>query len=329
MTLSASNLGGILTSLTAPDKNGCFRNIVLEFDKPEDHLRDGYISALIGRVCNRIGEGTFSIDGKTYKAALNSGKKVLCSLHGGDAGFDSKYWDVREFRSPEGEALEFNLLSPDGDGGYPGNLFVRVTYTLTDCNEWKVRYWAITDAPTIVNLTHHAYFNLNPDADSILGHVVTLMSDAYTTLGPGMIPDGGIRPVAGTPLDFTSPHAVGERISDPFEDLASCCGYDHNFIIRRNSPGLVPCAIVEDPVTGRRMTVSTTQPCVQFYTGNFLSEEDIIVVGKNGRVYRKNAALCLETQHAPNAPRIPGFKSVRLDPGEVFQSETVFKFDTI
>ncbi len=329
MTMKVSNLGGIVMSLTVPDKNGKFENVVLEFDKPEDHLKDGYISALIGRVGNRIAKGKFTLDGKEYKLALNSGEKPnMCCLHGGDGGYDSVIWDARQFDSSDGPAIEFTRLSPAGEGGFPGNLFVRVVYTLMDTNAWRIQYWAMTDAPTVVNLTHHAYFNLNGAKKPVDDHFVQLFCDRYTAVGPGLIPNGKVLPVHGTPLDFLTPHQIGERVNAKHPTIKVAGGYDHNFVISKPAgASLSLCAVVEDEESGRQMETWTTEPCVQFYTGNFLDEKNVI--GKGGRGYGKRMGFCLETQHAPDSPNQAGFPSIRLNPGEVYQSTTIYQFYTV
>ena len=327
MTLKVSNLGGIVMALTVPDRHGVFQDVLLGYDQAEHCHANGYLSALIGRVGNRIGKGRFSLDGKTYQLALNSAcAGIKCSLHGGEIGFDQKIWDVRELTTPEGPALELSYLSPDGEEGYPGNLSVRVVYTLMEGNAWRIQYWAITDAPTVVNLTHHAYFNLNGGQYDVLDHLVQLNCDRFSPVDKGLLPTGEIRSVEGTPLDFTEPRRIGERVDSKQKVVANAGGYDHNYFINRAAPGLALCAVVEDQESGRQMETWTTEPCVQFYTANFLDSK---IPGKGGVKYGRRHGFCLETQHAPDAPNQPGFESVRLNPGEVFQSTTIYQFETV
>ena len=326
MAMKVTDLGGIVMSLTAPDANGVFEDILLGFDNVEKFKKNIYINSLIGRVGNRISKGRFSIDDKEYSVALNSEKDgVKCSLHGGDAGFHDKIWDMRPFTSPEGPAVELTCLSPNGEGGYPGNLSVRVVYTLMECNAWKIDYMAITDSPTIVNLTQHAYFNLSGCKRDITNHILQLFCSKYTAVGKGLIPTGKIRAVSGTPLDFTEPKVIGDEINSKDSVIAVAGGYDHNFIVDRYGTDLAICAILEDEESGRLMEVWTTEPCVQFYSGNFL---DGTVVGKNKVAYNKRFGLCLETQHAPDSPNNANFKSIRLNPGEIYRSTTIYQFTT-
>lgn len=322
MKMTVSSLGGIVTELTAPDREGRFADILLGRPRVEEYHDTGYMSALIGRVCNRIRDGQFVLDGVRYQVPCNSGR---LALHGGNEGFDQKIWSCRPFSSPEGPALELTYLSPDGEEGFPGNLFVRVVYTLLDMNAWRIQYWAMTDAPTVVNLTHHAYFNLNGGVADIRDHVLHMHCSRVTPVDASLLPTGKMIPVAGTPLDFTIPMPMGARVDAKHELLASAGGYDHNYVIDRSGPGLVRCAVLEDPSSGRRMETWTTEPCVQLYSGNFLAEG---TPGKHGQVYGHRHGVCLETQHAPDAPNQPGFQSIRLDPGEVMQSTTIYKFTT-
>ena len=321
MTLTASNLGGIVTELKAPDKNGKFEDVVLCFDKVEDYHKNGYVNAIIGRVGNRINGGSFVIDGK--KVALHKNDKAN-SLHGGKIGFDQKIWDARTLETPEGPALELTLLSPDGDEGYPGNLFVRVVYTLMDCFAWRLQYWAMTDAPTVFNPTNHAYFNLSAGKRDVLGHSLELGCSRFTPSDKNLIPTGEVLPVAGTPLDFTSPSTIGDLMKKKSPYLRK--GFDNNFIIDRVESGLTLCAAVEDPESGRRMECWTTEPCVQLYTANNMVAG---LKGKRGVEYGPYSGICLETQHVPDAPNQSCFKSIRLNPGEVFQSTTIYQFSVI
>ncbi len=324
MTLKVSNLGGIVLALTAPDRTGRFEDVLLGFDDPEKCHQSGYMSALIGRVGNRIGKGKFQLDGTEYNLALNAEKDgVKSSLHGGNKGFDQKIWDAREFETPEGSAVELTYLSPDGEEGYPGNLFVRVVYTLMECNAWRIQYWAMTDAPTVVNLTHHAYFNLNGGKYDVLDHLVQMNCDRFTPADKALITTGKVLPVAGTPLDFSEAKRIGDGVDSTARVMTLAGGYDHNYLINRSAPGLALCAVVEDQESGRQMETWTTEPCVQFYTANVLAAG---TKGKGGATYGPRYGFCLETQHAPDSPNKLGFKSIRLNPGEVMQSTTLYQF---
>ena len=322
MTLSASSLGGIVTSLTAPDKDGKFEDVVLSLDNINDYHGNGYMNALIGRVSNRVNGGAFMLDGKKITLHKNDGAN---SLHGGGVGFDQKIWDARELSTPEGPAIELTLLSPDGDEGYPGNLFVRVVYTLMDCFAWRLQYWAMADAPTVFNPTNHAYFNLSGNARrDILGNTLEICGSRFTPSGKDLIPTGEVLPVAGTPLDFTEPAVIGDLMKKKSPFFRK--GYDNNYLVDRVSPGLALCAALEDPESGRRMECWTSEPCVQLYAANHLAAG---LKGRRGAVYGPHSGLCLETQHAPDAPNQPGFKPIRLNPGEVFQSTTIYQFTVI
>ena len=324
--MEVSNLGGIVSNSQHQIETCVYEDILLGFDNVEDNHSNGYMSAIIGRVCGRLREGKFKLDGKEYCASVNKERNgIKFALHGGETGFDQKIWDAREFESPEGPAVELTLLSPDGDQGFPGNLFVRVVYTLTQCNSWKLQYWAVTDKPTVVNLTNHAYFNLNGGKSDAMGHVVQLNCSRFTPTDEGLLPTGQVLPVANTALDFTSPRRVGQDVDTTEEFVAGAGGYDHNFLIDRDGPGLALAASVEDPASGRKMDVVTTEPCLQFYSGNFLKPG---LKGKYGITYGQRHGLCFETQHTPDSPNHAGFKSIRLDPGKVMQSTTIYKFRT-
>ena len=317
---SISNYGGTLTSLLVPDKNGHMGDVVLGFDDVSGYLSPAfrkanpYFGALIGRYGNRIAKGRFTLDGKTYLLAANNGPN---SLHGGTVGFDQRIWQATPGTAAAGETLTLTYHSPDGEEGYPGNLTVTVVYTLTDDNALRLDYTATTDKPTPFNITNHAYFNLSHGTEKdILGHELTLAAHSYTVVDATLIPTGELRSVAGTPFDFTTPHAIGERIAQVPG------GYDHNFVL--NGPaGLQPAASVYDPASGRSMAVSTDQPGIQLYTGNFL---DGSLTGKRGTVYGPHAGFCLETQHFPDSPNQPSFPNTVLRPGEAFRSSTVYQF---
>jgi aldose 1-epimerase len=318
---SITNYGGTLTSLLVPDKNGKVGDVILGFDdvsgyqSPEFRKSNPYFGALIGRYGNRIKAGKFSLDGKDYTLALNNAPN---SLHGGKVGFDKKVWQAEPGTSADGQVLKLTYLSKDGEEGYPGNLQVTVVYTLTADNSLKIAYTATTDKATPLNLTNHAYFNLNHGVSKdILGHEVMLAADRYTVVDATLIPTGELKAVKGTPFDFTKPHTIGERIAQVPG------GYDHNWVLNAENTNMFLSAAVYEPVTGRTLEVVTDQPGVQFYTGNFL---DGTLKGKGGTVYGKNAGFCLETQHFPDSPNQPKFPSTILKPGETFHSTSIYTF---
>ena len=291
---------------------------MLGFDAPEGYLKNNtpYFGAVIGRYGNRIAKGRFSLNGREYRLALNNGEN---HLHGGIKGFDKVVWGAREVK--RGPALALNYVSKDGEEGYPGNLSVSVVYTLTDNNELKIEYSATADKTTILNLTNHTYFNLAGEG-SILNHEVMINADRFTPVDQGLIPTGELRSVKGTPMDFTQPAAIGARIEQQDEQLLLGKGYDHNFVLNGGgAPALA--ARVYEPVSGRVLEVYTTEPGVQFYTGNFL---DGSIKGKGGQVYQRRYGFCLETQHFPDSPNKPDFPSTVLKPGEKYATTTIFKF---
>jgi aldose 1-epimerase len=309
--------GGRVVSLKVPDKQGAMGDVVFGFDSLDGYLNENpYFGALIGRYGNRIGHAQFTLDGVLYKVPKNDGDN---SLHGGTRGFDKVVWTPREL--PDG-GLELTYLSKDGEEGYPGNCKVTVVYHLTDSNELKIDYAATTDKDTVVNLTNHSYFNLKGSGD-ILGNRLTLNADRFTPVDSGLIPTGELRPVAGTPFDFRKPTVIGARIEQNDEQLKLGKGYDHNWVLNKKGSELSLAARVEEPTSGRVMEVWTTQPGIQFYTGNFL---DGTIKGKGGKVDARRSALCLETQHFPDSPNKPKFPSSVLKPGMDFKSTTVFKF---
>jgi aldose 1-epimerase len=312
--------GATLVSLTAPDKSGKMQDIVLGYDELPGYVAGkSYFGAVVGRYANRIANGTFKLDGKTYHVPVNDGKN---SLHGGTRGFDKRVWSVK---SADAHSLTLAYLSKDGEEGYPGNLTATVQYTLTDGNELRLDYTATTDKPTVLNLTNHSYFNLaNEGEGDILGHEITLVSNEFTPTDAGLIPTGELRKVEGTPFDFRKPHAIGERIHDNDPQLKMAGGYDHNWILSRKGNSLSLAARVYEPKSGRVLEVLTTQPGIQFYTGNFLNGGK----GKHGVAYNKNAALCLETQHFPDSPNQPSFPSAVLRPGQTYHETTAFRFTT-
>jgi aldose 1-epimerase len=323
LELRAMTYGGIITSLKVPDRSGAMGDIVLGFDRIDDYLKDHpYFGAIVGRYGNRIAGGQFTLDGRTYALAKNNGPN---HLHGGRRGFDKFVWAAAPAAS--GAAVTFSRTSPDGEEGYPGTLDARVTYTLTDSNELVVEYQATTDKPTPVNLTQHSYFNLTGDAaGDILGHELMIRADRFTPVDATLIPTGALAPVQGTPFDFRQPAAIGARINDPHEQLVKGKGYDHTFVLNRSGEGLEPAARVVEPKTGRTLDVSTTEPGVQFYTGNFL---DGTLRGKGGRTYAQRTGFCLETQHFPDSPNQPAFPSTILRPGQQYFTKTVIIFGTV
>ena len=321
MVVKITNYGGIVVSIQVPDRDGNFADVVLGYDNLDDYLeRNRYFGCITGRYANRIAKGKFSLDGKQYTLATNNGEN---HLHGGLVGFDKVVWQAQEKKSEDGVGLELAYTSADGEEGYPGNLSVIVTYTLTNQNELKIDYAATTDKPTVVNLTNHSYFNLaNAGAGDILDHELMLNADRFTPVDANLIPTGELRSVKNTPLDFTTPTAIGARIEQDDEQLKLGGGYDHNYVLNKEGEALSLAARVHDPATGRVLEVYTTQPGVQFYSGNFLDG----VTGKQGHVYNKRHGFCLETQHFPDSPNQPEFPSTVLRPGEKFASTTVYKF---
>jgi len=331
MTAKIISYGGIITELQVPDRDGKFADVVLGFDDLNGYLGGHpYFGCIVGRYCNRIAKGKFTLDGKEYKLATNNGPN---HLHGGDKGFDKKVWEGQELMTgTPGVALGLHYTSPDGEEGYPGNLDVRVRYTLTDQNELHIDYQATTDKSTPVNLTNHTYFNLAGIKDGdILGHVLEIPATEYTPADDTLIPTGKIEPVAGTPFDFRTPKAIGKDIAKAGGDPN---GYDLNYVLNRGGKlaikpngsveaKLVKAATVTEPKTGRVMEVLTTEPGIQFYSGNFLDGK---TKGKGGVAYGKHFALCLETQHFPDSPNHKNFPSSILKPGQTYQSTTVYKF---
>ena len=309
--------GGTIVSLKTPDRKGAMGDVVLGYNNLAGYTGGGaFFGALVGRYANRIAHGQFAIDGKTYNVPKNNGENAL---HGGLRGFDKRIWTARQL---PGGALELNYVSKDGEEGYPGRLTATVVYTLTDDNRLRIEYAAVTDKPTVVNLTNHSYFNLKGDGD-ILGHLVTLNADHYSPVDAGLIPTGEARAVEGTPFDFLKPRTPGERIAGTDEQLKLGKGYDHNWILNRTSPGITLAAHVEETETGRVMEVFTDQPGIQFYTGNFLDGTE---KGKGGKVYSLHAGFCFETQHYPDSPNHPAFPSTILRPGQKYQTTTEFRF---
>lgn len=321
--ISAMNYGGIIQSIRVPDRNGKLADIVLGHDTAEGYMPNPpYLGAIVGRYANRIANGTFTLDGKTYTLPKNDGPNTL---HGGTTKtFDKVMWESQPLKGKNG--VSFSYLSADGDEGFPGNLKVTVTYVLTDSNELVIDYDATTDKDTPINVSQHSYFNLKGEGNGdILDHEIMINADKFTPVDKNLIPTGELRPVKGTPFDFTTSTKIGARIDENYEQLVLGHGYDHNFILNRKGPGLSLAARVYEPTTGRVLEVSTTQPAVQFYSGNFL---DGTVTGKGGHVYKRRYGFCLETQHYPDSPNHPDFPTTILKPGQKFHQETVFKFST-
>jgi aldose 1-epimerase len=317
-----TNYGGILVSLRVPDKNGKLADVVLGYDNVDGYLQNpAYFGAIVGRYVNRIANGLFTLDGVKYFLAKNNGPN---SLHGGLKGFDKKIWQAEPLGKKRNVGVVFTYVSKDGEEGYPGNLKVKVRYTLTEDSKLVVEYDAVTDKATPVNLTNHSYFNLAGEGNGdVLGHELTLNADRFTTVVKSLIPTGELRPVKGTPLDFTKATAIGARINQNYEQLILAGGYDHNFVINGKGGSLELAARVREPNSGRVMEVYTTEPGVQFYTGNFL---DGTIAGKQGHVYKQHYGFCLETQHFPDSPNHSGFPSTILRPGQTFHSRTIYKF---
>ncbi|MCC6801266.1 MAG: galactose mutarotase [Anaerolineae bacterium] len=326
MEVQVITYGGIITSLKVPDRNGKLGNVVLGYGALADYeSQTVYLGALIGRYGNRIGGAKFTLDGQTYLLAANNG---AAALHGGTIGFDKRVWTAEPIPGDADVGLKLTYLSPDGEEGYPGNLSVTVVYTVTADNALRIDYSAETDKPTVVNLTQHTYFNLDGNgAGTILDHVVSINADRYVPTDAGSIPTGELASVDGTPFDFRAPKAVGRDIRASHPQIVSAFGFDHNWVLNRaeGDPALRHAALVVSPKTGRRMEVLTTEPGVQFYTGNYLTGA---FVGSSGGTYRQSDALCLETQHFPDSPNQPNFPSTRLAPGETYQSTTVYRFTT-
>jgi len=320
--LQVITYGAIIVSLRVPDRTGQLDDVVLGYDSLAGYRRDTpYFGAIVGRYGNRIAKGRFTLDGKTYRLATNDGPN---HLHGGVKGLDKVVWQAEPFRNDSGVGVVFTHTSPDGDEGYPGTLAARVTYTLTDRDELIVDYHATTDKATPVNLTQHSYFNLAGDGRrDILGHELWVNADSFTPVDSTLIPTGEIASVEGTPFDFRTPAAIGARISADHAQLRVGGGYDHNFVLRQEDAAIGRAARVIEPTTGRTLDIYTTEPGLQFYSGNFL---DGSITGKGGQVYRRRYGFCLETQHFPDSPNKPQFPSTILRPGQEYRSRTVFVF---
>jgi len=324
MQVSITNFGATVVSIMVPDKAGKAADVALGYDDlAGSELNKNYLGVLVGRYGNRIAHGKFSIDGTRYTLAKNNGDN---SLHGGIKGFNKAMWEARDVSKGGEAAVEMKYVSKDGEEGYPGNLSVTVVYTLTNKNELKIDYSATTDKKTVVNLTNHTYFNLAGQGNGdILKQELMINADTFTPVDSGLIPTGELKKVDGTPFDFRKPTAIGARIDANDEQIKLGGGYDHNFVLnRKGATGLSLAARVSDPASGRTVEVWTTEPGVQFYTGNFL---DGSFKGKGGGAYQKRTAFCLETQHFPDSPNHASFPTTLLKPGEKYHTTTVYKFE--
>ena len=324
MEARITNFGGVVVSLKVPDRNDSLADVVLGFDSLEPYFEDSpYFGALIGRYGNRIADGKFTLNGEEYTLVQNN---MGNHLHGGIKSFGKVLWQAEPVQADSSVGLTLHYLSADGEEGYPGALDVTVAYTLTNDNALRIHYQATTDAPTIVNLTNHSYFNLaGQDHGSILNHEVMINADQFVPVDSTLIPTGELAEVEGTPLDFTEPTKVGARIDDNHPQLAYGMGYDHCWVLNKEEGELARAATVYEPTSGRLMEVLTTEPGVQFYSGNFLNGS---LTGKDGAVYQKRSGLCLETEHFPDSPNQPGFPSTELNPGETYETTTIYKFST-
>jgi aldose 1-epimerase len=325
MEARITNYGGIIVSLKVPDRKGIPGDVVLGYDSLASYVKASpYFGCLVGRYGNRIAAGKFSLGGTEYTLAVNSPPN---HLHGGNKGFDKVIWTVHESESVPGKSLVLTYTSKDGEEGYPGKLETRVVYSLTDSNELKIQYTATTDKPTVVNLTQHSYFNLaGPGDGTILGHELMIAADRFTPIDAAFIPTGELRPVKGSPLDFSTLTAIGARINQDDEQLRYGLGYDHNFVLNKPEGTFGLAARVVERTTGRVMEVFTSEPGVQFYSGNFL---DGTCVGKGGKPYQHRYGFCLETQHYPDSPNHPDFPSTVLRPGEEYNTTTVYRFSVL
>jgi len=318
LKVKITNYGGIITSILVPDKTGRLGDIVLGYDSVEQYIANSpYFGATVGRYANRIAKGKFVLNGRSYKLSINNGNN---SLHGGLKGFDKVIWDAKASEDSLGAYLELSYLSRDGEEGYPGNLKVKVIYSLDDHNTMNMLIEAETDKPTPVNICNHTYFNLSEADTSILGHVLTLYADQFTQVNSELIPTGALPFVRGSAMDFNNSMAIGERIREVNG------GYDHNFVLTKKPGQFSIAAQLFDPRTGRQLEIATTQPGIQLYSGNFL---DGTIKGKGGKIYKKYWGLCLETQHYPDSPNQPSFPNTILHPGEKYSQKTVYRFSVL
>lgn len=321
-----TNYGGTIVRWCVPDRDGNVADIALGFNSVEEYVeKSPYFGCIIGRFGNRIANGKFILNGTEYVLATNNSPAgIPCHLHGGVKGFDKRIWDAKYIDGSEGAGLELHYISQDGEEGYPGTLDVTVTYQLTNTNKLIIDYKAVADKPTPVNLTNHTYFNLKGEGQgNILDHELTILADYMTPVTPGLIPTGEILPVSGTPFDFTSAQTIGSRIGEENQQLEYGPGYDHNWVLNSQNGTLALAATVYESVSGRLMEVYTTEPGLQFYSGNFL---DGSLTGKSGQPYPLRSGFCLETQHYPDSPNQPQFPDTILNPGDVYQTRTVYQF---
>ena len=316
--------GAIVTSIVLKDRAGKFADVVMGYDSIDGYIKDNsYFGAIVGRYGNRIGKGKFALEGKSYQLATNNGEN---HLHGGKIGFNKVLWESKIVADGNEPSVEFTYVSADGEEGYPGQVTLAVTYTLTAKNELRVEYKGTTDKATILNPTHHSYFNLSGlFSNTILDHTLSIESDTLTPVDKGLITTGGYLPVAGTPFDFRKPTAIGAHIADKDEQMIFGGGYDHNWVVRDFNGKVRKAAEVYEPKSGRCLTVFTDQPGLQFYSGNFL---DGTAKGKKGEVYNHRTGLCLEAQRYPDSPNKPQFPSVVLKPGDVYRQTTIYQFST-
>ena len=321
MKVQIATYGGIVTSLQVPDRNGKLGDVVLGYDSLDGYVKNNpYFGCIVGRYGNRIAKGKFTIEGQEYTLATNNNEN---HLHGGIRGFDKAVWKAEKVEGQGEVGVRLSYLSKDGEEGYPGNLDVTVVYTLTDDNELRIDYQATTDKTTHCNLTHHGYFNLTECAQDILGHEMMINADKFTPVDAGLIPTGELAEVEGTVMDFREPTAIGAGVDSDYEQIKFGGGYDHNWVLNRDSQGMTLAATVHEPTTGRVMEVLTTEPGIQFYCGNFL---DGTITGKKGTVYKHRWGFCLETQHYPDSPNQPDFPSTLLKPGQKYETTTVYRF---
>jgi aldose 1-epimerase len=319
LKMTVTDFGGRIVSLHVLDRNGKLDDIVLGYDHVEEYLNGNpYFGSLIGPFANRIANGKFQLDGEVYHVPTNNGDN---SLHGGPIGFHNVKWNVEKVNQSE---LHLNYFRPDGEEGFPGNLSVMVVYSVTDNDELVIDYRATTDKATVVNLTHHSFFNLlGAGVGDVLGHELHINADRFCAVNENLIPTGELRWVKGSPFDFTTIHKIGESIDEPDQQLIFGKGYDHNWVLNKKSDELSLAAKVKEPISGRVMEVFTTEPGLQFYSGNFLNKDEI---GKGGKVYDFRSAFCLEAQHFPDSPNQPNFPSTVLNPGDVYSQKTIYRF---
>jgi aldose 1-epimerase len=322
MTALITNYGATLVSLKVPDRYGQTADVALGYDALEKYLKDSYyLGCIVGRYANRIADGKFTLHGKQHSLSINEGDN---HIHGGFRGFNGAIWRPNILADGPLQVLALQYYSRHGEEGYPGNLAVTVTYALTDENELKIEYVAQTDQPTVINLTQHCYFNLaGAGAGDILGHELTIFADKFTPIDARLIPTGELRSVAGTPLDFRQPAKIGARIRHKYDQLAMAKGYDHNYVLNKSGAALALAASVTESKSGRTMQVHTTQPGMQFYSGNFLDDH---IAGKDGQTYGRRGGFCLETQHFPDSPNRPEFPSTVVEPGNKYQQTTIYRF---